>query len=153
MRLGKYIYSIAGMVVLSLGICTANASTVVYEDSALVFGDTVSSNEFDITQAGVYEATLADFGYTSFFDILSLTITQDNVVLGFGFDTGKFTFSAMTPGKLIAHLVANPQPGNQGLYALQIKAIPVPPAALLFISGLVGLVMVSRRRGDGVTMA
>lgn len=152
MKLIKYLYSMAGMAVLSLGICTAEASTVVYEDSEVIFSNTISTNPFDVLQAGVYEATLVDFGYTDVFDILSLNITQDDTVLGFGIGTGRFTFSVLTPGTLLAHLVANPKAGEKGLYALQIKAIPVPPAVWLFISGLTGLVIVSRR-GRDVTMA
>ena len=145
MGLRKYIYSIVGIALMSLGIGTAQASTVVYEDSAVVFSDAASTNPFDVLQAGTYEATLVDFGYSAAFDILSLNITQDDTVLGFGLGTGKFTFSILTPGELLAHLVANPKEGEKGLYAVQIKAIPVPPAVWLFISGLTGLVMVSRR--------
>jgi hypothetical protein len=145
MRLKNYIYSIAAMLILSSGICTAQASTVVYEDSEVVFADTASTNPFDVDRAGTYEATLVDFEYTSAFDILSLNITQNDTVLGFGFDTGTFTFNVLTPGTLMAHLVANPKGGEKGLYALQIKAVPIPPAILLFISGLVGITMVSRR--------
>lgn len=152
MRLKKYLYSIGGIALLTLSICTAQASTVVYEDSEVVFADTVFTTPFDVARAGTYEAKLVDFEYTSAFDILSLNITQDDTVLGFGFDTGTFIFNVLTPGTLMAHLVANPKAGEKGLYALQIKAIPVPPAALLFISGLVGIVTVSRR-DNGVKMA
>jgi hypothetical protein len=140
------------MLMFSFGISTAQASTVVYEDSEVVFADSVSTNSFDVDRAGTYEATLVDFEYTSAFDILSLNITQNDTVLGFGFDTGTFTFDVLTPGTLMAHLVANPKEGEKGLYALQIMAVPIPPALLLFISGLAGILMVSRR-DNGEKMA
>lgn len=148
MRLKRYMYSIVGMVLLALGFCTAQASTVVYEDSAVVLANSATSNPFTVT-AGTYEATLVDYEYTSIFDTLSLNITQGDNVLGFGIGTGKFTFNVLTPGGLMAHLVANPKTGEKGLYALQITAIPIPPAVMLFISGLIGIVAVGRR-DDGL---
>jgi len=167
MKPRQYLPPIVGMAVFLLGICSAQASTVVYEDAGVVFNDTVFTKPFDVTHAGPYKAELVDFGAKTIpddpepkfpfaFDILSLTITQEDpltnkaTLLGFGFDTGSFTFNVSTPGTLMANLAAIPSVDDkwvprQGLYALQIKAIPVPAAAWLFFSGLIGLFIVGRR--------
>lgn len=145
MRLGQYLYPIAGMVVFVLGVCSAQASTVVYEDFQVVSNNTVFTTPFEVTQAGTYEAELVDFEFPVAFDILSLGITQDFVPLGIGFDTGSFTFSVSTPGTLLAHLAAIPGAGGMGTYAIQIKAVPILPTAALFFSGLIGLTIVGRR--------
>ena len=145
MRLRKYLPTVAGMAVFLLGICGAQASTVVYEDFQTVSENTVSTTPFEVTQIGAYKAELVDFEYPSIFSILSLGITQGDTPLGFRFDTGTFTFNVTEPGTLLAHLAAIPGSSGSGTYALRIKAVPIPPAAVLLFSGMIGLVVVGRR--------
>jgi hypothetical protein len=134
-----------GMAAFLTGICSVQASTVVYDDFQVVSENTVFTTPFEVTRAGTYKAELVDFEYPAAFDILSLGITQDLNPLGFRFDTGSFTFDVLSPGTLQAHLAAIPGAAGLGVYALQIMAIPIPDAAALLFSGLVGLVVVGRR--------
>lgn len=144
MKLRQYIYPVLGMV-LALSLSPARASTVVYEDFQLVSGTTIFTTPFDVSEAGAYRVELVDFEYPAVFDILSLGITQDLMPLGMRFGTGSFTFDVTTPGTLQAHLAAVPGSGEEGLYGLRIRAVPLPQAAMLFFSGLIGVVVVARR--------
>ena len=145
MKLTHHMQIMIGMTVLLLGISSARASTVVYDDFRVISQDTVFTTPFEVASAGTYRAELVDFEYPAPFDILALGITQDAMPLGFGFDTGSFTFHVATPGTLLAHLAAIPLTGKMGTYALQIMAVPIPPAGILLFSGLIGLVVVGRR--------
>ncbi len=145
MKSRQYLYCIAVIAAFLTGICSVQAATVVYDDFQVVSENTVFTTPFEVTQAGTYKAELVDFEYPAAFDILSLGITQDLTPLGFGFGTGSFTFNVLSPGTLLAHLAAIPEAGGQGIYALQIMAIPLPAAAALLLSGLIGLVVVGRR--------
>lgn len=128
-----------------LGLTSARASTAVYDDFRVISEPTIFTTSFEVSSAGTYRAELVDLEYTDPFDILMLGITQGATPLGFGFDTGAFTFQVTTPGTLQAHVAALPLAGKLGTYALQIFAVPLPPAMLLFLSGLLGLVTVGRR--------
>ena len=151
MKSRHYMQFITGMAVILLGISGARAATVVYQDGQMISEDTVSSTMFlEVTNPGTYKVQLADYEFPAPFDILTVSIAeevtpQDIRMLGFGFGTGSFTFDVTTPGKLFANLVANPLQGKVGSYALRITAVPIPPAAALFFSGLIGLAMVGRR--------
>lgn len=147
MKVKHYAQFVIGMTVFLLSITCARASSVVYEDFGVVSDDTVFSTPFEITSPGTYRAELVDFEFPVPFDILALAVTQGLTPLGFGFDTGAFTFDVTTPGTLYAHLAAIPLAGQMGTYALQIMSIPVPPAGILLFSGLLGLVVVGRRDG------
>ena len=147
MKAREFTYFIMGMTLFLLGISSAHATTVVLEDFQVVSENTVLTTPFEVIQAGIYEVELVDFEFPTPFDILALGITQDFTPLGIGFGTGSFTFNVTTPGTLMAHLAAIPGAGGIGTYAFQIKAIPIPPAALLLFSGLIGLVLVGRRDG------
>ncbi|MEZ5542075.1 MAG: hypothetical protein R3F42_08530 [Pseudomonadota bacterium] len=145
MKVKHYMQFVIGITVILLGMSGARAASVVYEDFGVVTDDTVFSTPFEVTTPGTYRAELVDFEFSAPFDILALAVTQGITPLGFGFDTGAFTFNVSTPGTLYAHLAAIPLAGQIGTYALQIKAIPIPPAGLLLFSGLIGLAVVGRR--------
>ncbi len=140
-----YRHFIMGFVVLALGICNAQASTVVYEDFQVVSGNTISSTPINVA-AGTYKASLVDFEFPVPFNILALAITQNLDPLGFRFDTGSFIFDVPVPGTIMAHLAAIPGSGGLGAFGVQITAIPLPPASFLFASALVGLTLIGRRK-------
>lgn len=147
MKPNQYLHYLVGTVLLFMGICSAQASTVVLEDYQSISGYTVSNTPFVVEQAGIYEAFIVDLKYPAAIDNLFLGIL-DNVSftpLGFRYGEGSFTFNVSTPGQLVAQFAGLPGTGGVGTYALQIKAIPIPPAAILFFSGLMGLVLVARR--------
>lgn len=130
---------------LLLGTAGAGATSVVYEDAGIITKNTVFTTEFLVSNPGTYRAELVDFEYSDPFAILALAVTQGSTLLNVGFDTGAFTFEVATPGILQAHLAALPLPGKFGTYALQILSVPLPPAILLFLSGMLGLTVVARR--------
>jgi hypothetical protein len=141
-----YRHFIMGFVVLALGICSAQASTVVYEDFQVVSGNSISSTSIAVEQAGTFKASLVDFEFPVPFDILGLAITQGLDELGFRFGTGSFIFDVPVPGTIMAHLAAIPGFGGVGAFGVQITAIPLPPASFLFASALVGLTLIGRRK-------
>ena len=145
MKTREIAYLILGMTMYLLGISNAHAATVLLEDFQVVTEETISTTWFEVEQAGTYEVKLVDFEFPTPFDILALGIVQELEPLGIGFGTGSFTFNVSTPGMLKAHLAAVPGAGGIGTYAYEITAIPLPPAALLLFSGLIGLVLVARR--------
>jgi hypothetical protein len=137
---------IIGLIVLTLGLCSAQASTAVYEDFQVVSSDTTSTTPIAIAQGGTYKATLVDFEFPVPFDILALGITQNLNPLGFGVGTDTFTFNVPAPGTISAHLAAFPGQGGLGTYGVAITAIPLPASALLFASAIIGLMLVGRRK-------
>ena len=141
-------YFFMGMTLFLLGISNAQATTVLLEEFDVVSGETRIDYEVDL-EPGLYKATLVDFEFPSAFDILTLGITQNFTPLGIAFGTDSFTFNVTDTVEVIesivARLVAVPGTDGTGTYGLQIKAIPIPPAALLMSSGLIGLVLVGRR--------
>lgn len=151
MRPREYTYFILGMSLFLLGISSAHATTVLHEEFEIVTGNTVIPiEEIADLAPGIYEATLVDYELPVAFDILTLGIIQEIapqvfVPLGYAIGTSSFTFDITSPGTILANLVAHPGTGGAGTYGLQIKAIPIPPAAMLFLSGLIGLVLVARR--------
>ena len=144
MKRGFMMQFLLGMTLL-LDLSGAGAASVVYEDGGTITQDSVFTSDFMVTSPGTYRAELVDFEYSDPFAILALAVTQGSTFLNAGFDTGSFTFEVATPGMLQAHLAAIPLPGKFGTYALQILAVPLPPAVLLFLSGVLGLVVVGRR--------
>jgi hypothetical protein len=132
--------------VLALGLCGARASTVPYEDFQVVAGNSISTTPILIAQAGTYKASLVDFEFPAPFDILALAITQNLNPLGVGFDTGSFIFDVPVPGTILAHLAAIPGSGGMGAFGVQITAVPLPPASLLFASATIGLALIGRRK-------
>ena len=89
MKTGRYLHFTLAVAMLVLGISSARASTVVYDDFDVVSEDTVFTTPFVVTRTGTYKAELVDFEYPLAFDILSLGITQNAVPLGFGFDMSR----------------------------------------------------------------
>ena len=156
MKAREFTYFIMGMALFLLGISNVHSSTVPVTvpatipltDFRVVSGETRINYEIDL-EPGIYKATLVDFLFPSPFETLTLGITQNTTPLGIVFDTDSLTFNVMDTmadmEKIVARLVAVPGTGGMGTYGLHIKAIPIPPAALLLFSGLIGLVLVGRR--------
>ena len=145
MKLKHYIHNLIVLVVLSLGLGSAQAATV-YEETRTVFGSTASTTTISLASAGTYQAILEDSASPEAFAFLLLGLTQeDGSSLGALFGGGSFTFTLPSPGKVLAHLSAITGAGGTGEYGIEISAIPLPPALLLFTSALFGLVIVGRR--------
>lgn len=146
MKSHLYRQFVMGVVVLILSICCAQASTLPYEDFQVVTGNSISATSIQIAQVGTYKASLVDAEFLAPFDILMLGIVSEDLnVLGFSFGTGSFTFEVPAPGDIYALLAAIPGSAGTGAYGVQIAAVPIPTALLLFASALIGLAMVGRR--------
>lgn len=144
MKLKQYCRRGLVFLIFSIAVFQAQASSVVYEDFAYVSGNTAKSTQFEVATPGLYKADLVDFEFPEPFDVLALGITQNNVPLGIGFGSGSFTFNVSAPGTLFAHLAAVPGMAGEGLYGLQIVPIPLPSAIWLLLSGVAGIVTLSR---------
>ena len=137
---------VMGVAVLILSICCAQASSLPYEDFQVVTGDSVTATSIQIMQAGTYKASLVNADPNAPLDILMLGIVSEDLnVLGFRFGTGSFTFDVPSPGDIYALLAAIPGSAGKGAYGVQIAAVPIPTAIMLFASALIGLAMVGRR--------
>jgi hypothetical protein len=158
MKPHQYLQYLVGTALIFMGICNAHASTVVLEDYQSVSGFTVLNKDFKVDQAGTYEAFLTDLKYPVAFDKLFLgiaekpgDITLPLIPIGFRYGEGSLIFNVSTPGNFVAQFMGLPGTvdlsgtARVGTYTLQIKAIPIPPAAMLLFSGLMGLVLVGRR--------
>lgn len=156
MTLNKSVYSFLLILLLAVGVCRVQASTVVYEAFEFVTSNTTETKTFANVAPGMYQATLVDYESPNPFHVLSLGITQGNTTYGFMNGTDSFTFDVLEVGTLEAHLVAWPDDpdvedkSRTGLYSVKIIGldllpIPVPPAFWLFLSGLTGIIGVARR--------
>jgi hypothetical protein len=156
MTLNKLTYSGLLVVLIAAGVCRVEASTVVYEAFEFVTSNTTQTTPLDDITPGLYQATLVDYESPDPFYLLSFGVTQGSTTYGFLNGTGSFTFDVLEAGTLQTHLVAwpndptVPSESRTSLYSVQIKAlnsmvVPVPPAFWLFLSGLAGIIGVTRQ--------
>jgi hypothetical protein len=141
------------IVVMTIGalLVTAGnswANTVVYDKVELFNTETLFTDSFVISNTGSYMATLTDFEFPAPMISTGMSVTTTTDLLGSLMAPGSFKFNA-TPGKYfvsffgIADAFTSPQLGQ---YGIEISQVPVPAAALLFGSGLLGLTVISRRK-------
>lgn len=136
------------MTILALLVTAGNswANTVVYDKVELFQTATISTDMFEIIEAGSYKATLTDFEFPLPMLATGMIVTTVTDLLGSLLAPGSFNFYA-TPGKYFVSFfgfadTSAPQLGN---YGIEITQIPIPAAVWLFGSGLLGLSLVSRR--------
>ncbi len=144
----KKIFRIVVMTIGTLLITTGNswATTVVYEKVGLFKTETFFIDEFEISEAGSYMATLTNFDFPAVMIDTGMNVFTATHMLGRTLVAGSFTFDA-TPGMYSVGFfgIADPETGSQlGQYGMQISQIPVPAAVRLFGSGLLGLAVISR---------
>ena len=127
------------------------ANTVVYDKVGLFKTETSFMEDFEISEAGSYMATLTNFNFPAFMIDTGMDVVTATQFLGSTLGAGSFTFDA-TPGIYSVGFfgTADPStlsnPSNLGMYGMQISQIPIPAAVWLFASGLLGLVVVSRNK-------
>jgi hypothetical protein len=112
----------------------------------------IINDVFEITEAGSYLATLTDFGFPVPMVATGMDVTTSTDLLGKLTAPGSFIFDA-TPGNYFvsffgfADVFSDKLPDTRlGQYGIEITQIPVPPAAWLFGSGLLGMIAISRRK-------
>jgi hypothetical protein len=154
MRLFKSL-TLAVVLLCSL-VFAAHASTVTpFATTDFVIGALTINEPFTVPQAGTYRATIADFGPETplaSFDTLLFVITTTgpisfiDAVDGAG-GKGMFDFTGAPGVQYWANIVAQlGSPGAVGLFGAEVSLVPIPPTLLLLGSGLLGLVVMRRRR-------
>ena len=152
-------FMLAAMTVGAMLTTSGNTwAATVYEEVELFQTETFFTDSFDISEAGVYKATLTDFNFPAPMSDTGMNVTTTTDSLGSLMAPGSFTFDA-TPGTYFvsffgfADILTPAQyrrcflPKTQlGMYGIDISAVPVPAAAWLFGSGLIGLAVVARRK-------
>ena len=160
----KNFKKVASMTVGAMLITSGNAwAATVYDKVELFQTETFFTDSFDISEAGVYIATLTDFNFPAPMIDTGMNVTTTTDSLGSLMAPGSFTFDAtpgtyfvsffgfadtLTPAQLRRCFPPKTQLGMYGLgmYGIDISAVPVPAAAWLFGSGLIGLAVVARRK-------
>lgn len=149
----KKTFRIAIMTIGALLISTGNSwASIVYDKVELFETQKIFTEEFEISEAGVYQAILTDFEFPVAMAATGMDVTTTTSTLGMLLAPGSFIFDA-TPGNYnvsfygFADAFSSALPSTKlGQYGIEISKIPVPPAVWLFCSGLLGLITVSRRK-------
>ena len=123
---------------------------IVFETTGWIIESGGVSNPFIADVAPfTYLVTLSDLSeLPSFgFDYLYLSITTATETIDSIVGPGQFTFTAM-PGETYFANVFGVGAGDfeTGLFGVEIKAVPIPASAMLLGSGLLGLVLVRRKK-------
>ena len=149
---------LAGVSLLGLA-STAGAAVVAYKDNGFIYGNTpyYASNDFTISDAGTYKATLTDFSFPQSLQQLGLIVTDGGTNQLARLDgPGNFTFDA-TPGTYTANIYGIAGGSLQlGLYGISIALddgsvgnlapVALPSALILLVSALLVFGGVARRR-------
>ncbi len=124
----------------------------VYENVELVSGNNFLTDVFYIGAAGTYLATLTDLVFPTPLGELGMSVATPTRQLGMTLGAGSFLFDAQ-PGDYYLSLFANTNNRySLGQYGVSItpansaSPVPLPPAVLLFASGLLALVRLPGRR-------
>ena len=146
----KKAFRIAVITIGALLITAGNswANTVVYDNVELFKTETFFTEVFEISDAGSYMATLTDFNFPAPMVGTGMSVTTATDMLGSLMAPGSFNFNA-TPGKYFVSFFGNADThkcSRLGQYGIEISQVPVPATALLFVSGLLGLIGIARRK-------
>ena len=166
-------FKLAAMTIWAILITSGNVwAATVYDKVELFQTETFFTDSFDISEAGVYTATLTDFNFPAPMNDTGMNVTTTTDSLGSLMAPGSFKFNAM-PGTYFvsffgtagtadifsstqfegcfsekSHHCCFPPKTQLGMYGIDISAVPVPAAAWLFGSGLIGLTLVARRKAQ-----
>lgn len=128
----------------------------VYEKVSFLTGSGFFTDRFSIDTAGTYKVTLTDFEFPNPLAEAGLNITSATESFGSLISAGSFTFDADPGNYYLSFFGSAPDLGQYGIEIAQfgivisppgeVSTVPVPAAAWLFGSGLIGLVGVIRRK-------
>lgn len=157
-KIGFGLNGFVALVMLWLGLPSANAATVIYEDVGFLSSSKAyqDPNSFTISAAGKYKAKLVDFTFPESFKSLELSLISGtpnplNEVARLN-APGELIFDA-APGTYYAAVLGQVGPTiGLGLYGVQISQwaidplpTPLPPAIWLLGSAMASLVAFRRR--------
>jgi len=146
--LAVVVASLAGRVVLS---ADPPIGSVVYEELAFVNGMETSIQSFSELDTGLYSLTLTDFEFPEALSFLGANFSNStevvgSLLLGGQSNSESLIFEIDQPDTYYLSVVGIAgRAYNLGMYGVELAAVPLPPAAYLFFSGLVGVVLVGRR--------
>ncbi len=131
---------------------------VVFEKVSFLSGSGYFTDRFSIDTAGSYQVSLTDFSFPQPFVEIGLNVTSATQSFGSLLGTGSFTFDADPGNYYLSFFGKTPELGQYGIeiaqYGIQIgqpgsvSPVPVPAAAWLFGSGLLGMAGIIRRRNS-----
>lgn len=117
----------------------------VFEDIGIFANKTYFTHDFEIEEGGLYQVTLTDFEFPRPLKLLGLNLTSATDSFGALTEAGSFTFDA-DPGKYFVSFYGKAR--HLGQYGIEVamvtSPVPVPAAAWLFGSGLIGFAGVLR---------
>jgi len=126
-------------------------STIIYEELSFVDGTETSIQSFSDLDEGLYKLRLTDFEFPEAFGFLGATFSSStdvvgSLLLGEHNSSASLVFEIDQPDTYylaVAGIAGSAY--NLGMYGVELAAVPLPPAAYLFFSGLMGVVLVGRR--------
>jgi len=148
----RFIKFLTLAVVLLCSMALAQASTITpFSITNIVIDSNTINNPFTVPESGTYKAVIQDFSPSNAFDTLVFAITTtsplgfEGIVNGAG-GSGMFTFVGDPMVNYVANIAAVTGASGIGLFGAEVSLIPIPPSLLLLGSGLLGLVVIRRRR-------
>lgn len=128
----------------------------VFEKVSFLTGSDYFTDKFTIDIAGTYQVTLTDFEFPAPLAESGLNVTSATESFGSLIGPGSFSFDAQPGSYYLSFFATAPDLGQYGIEIAQygivvsqpgdVSAVPVPAAAWLFGSGLIGLAGVIRRK-------
>ena len=118
---------------------TANAATMVLEQSGLLGGAETVVTPLVLPGAGTLQITLTDLAWPTRLTNLSFALSSATSVLGTMTAPGIQNFTVGGAASLFAHVYGTASgPLDLGLYSLQVQftPVPLPSAAVLLLAGI-----------------
>lgn len=142
-------FLMAMLAIMLLVIPPSAGATTVYETTGWISGTEGVAFEFtaDVSPY-TYVATLTDLSVDPFFgfDFLFLSITTSTGIVDSIVGPGSFTFAAIPDETYFANIFGTGGGTvGAGLFGLEVKAVPIPPALMMLGSGLLAMVALRRR--------
>jgi hypothetical protein len=138
----------------------ANADTVLYDGSGFVQGTQSFTQTFNLTAPGTLTVTLSNVAWPQQLANLNFLLSTANGMMGPEMSAGTFSFNITKGGNIFAQWFGTAQgPLNAGVFSLKIDfhplggvaPVPLPPSALLLLSGLALMVLWMRRPRNNKT--
>lgn len=139
-RLAPALLAVAGL------WSTAGHAEMLFANSTLVSGSQTLVSSFEAPGKGTITIDLADLVWPDKLSSLSFAAATTSAVLGRMSGAGEMSFDVGSSGWYSAIVSATAAPDGlfgMGMYSLRVDfapAVPLPPSALLLLSGLAGIV-------------